>query len=68
MKSRVCAYAIQVFGSNKLLADLWLESENPVFNGKTPLAMLESDKGCEQVMEVLGSLETVFREESSQSS
>jgi hypothetical protein len=30
--------------------------------------MLESDKGCEQVMEVLGSLETVFREESSQSS
>jgi putative toxin-antitoxin system antitoxin component (TIGR02293 family) len=56
MKQRVIIYAIQVFGS-KVAADNWLDSENPAFGNKKPNNLLNSDKGCELVIDILSLIE-----------
>ena len=48
--------AKEIFGSHEKAA-LWLEKPNPDLNGNTPLTLLHSQSGSEQVMDVLTRIE-----------
>ncbi|HEX4770818.1 MAG TPA: MbcA/ParS/Xre antitoxin family protein [Bryobacteraceae bacterium] len=51
--------AIEVFGKTEKALD-WLNAGNPLFSGKTPRAMADSDDGKKQVLGVLFDLEHGF--------
>ena len=48
--------AKEIFGSHEKAA-LWLEKPNPDLNGNTPLTLLNSQSGSEQVMDILTRIE-----------
>ena len=56
MKQKVIDYAIKVFGT-KEAAEQWLEKENLAIGNKKPISLLENDRGCEQVLDILARIE-----------
>ena len=54
--ARVMAHAIQVLGSRNKAA-LWLRSANRALGENTPVSLLDTDIGAQQVSEVLGRIE-----------
>ena len=56
MKERVIQIAEQVFNT-KELASAWLNQKNPVLNDKTPLELLETNSGCETIINILYGIE-----------
>lgn len=59
MKSKVIAYATQIFG-NEDAALSWLYDENFIFDGKKPIDLLNTKQGCDQVITVLSNIEKEF--------
>lgn len=56
MKNKVIDYAVQVFGSMKTALG-WLNTENPALDGKKPMDLLDTDRGCEHVLNILARIE-----------
>jgi putative toxin-antitoxin system antitoxin component (TIGR02293 family) len=52
---RVAVRAEIVLGDRQTALD-WLESPNRALEGQTPLALLDTDLGAEEVLQVLGRL------------
>lgn len=53
---KVLIYAEQIF-RNKVRANQWLEKENGALYNKAPFDLMETEKGCNEVLEVLGRIE-----------
>lgn len=54
--ARIAAYAEQVFESSDTAID-WLKRPNRALEGVTPISLLDTDAGVEQVSELLGRIE-----------
>ena len=54
--ARVMAHAIEVLGSRDKAAH-WLRNPNRALDGNTPLSLLDTDIGAQQVGEILGRIE-----------
>jgi uncharacterized protein (DUF2384 family) len=59
MKQKVQDFAVQVLGSQESAAK-WLNEDNPYLGNKKPNYYLNTDKGCEQIIEVLSGIEKSF--------
>lgn len=55
MKSKVVAYAVQVFGSQDV-ANTWLNSYNDILGNK-PIDLLSTEQGCNRVNNILANIE-----------
>ena len=54
--ARVAARAEEVLGSRET-AERWLKEPLPTLGGETPLSLLDTDEGAQQVGDVLGRIE-----------
>ena len=54
--ARILAETIDVLGSEEK-ASQWLEAPNRALGGQTPLTLLDTDLGTQQVEEVLGRIQ-----------
>jgi putative toxin-antitoxin system antitoxin component (TIGR02293 family) len=54
--ARILAQTVDVLGS-KEKASGWLQAPNQALGGQTPLSLLGTDPGAQQVEEVLGRIE-----------
>jgi putative toxin-antitoxin system antitoxin component (TIGR02293 family) len=54
--ARVMAHAIQVLGSREKAAQ-WLRGPNRALDAATPISLLDTDIGAQQVSEILGRIE-----------
>ncbi len=55
--ARILALAVDVFEDNLDVARTWLERPNRVLKGASPLEMLDTDAGAEQVTQLLNRIE-----------
>ena len=54
--ARVFAHAVDVFGDRQK-ASAWLSRPNQALGGRTPLSVLDTDVGVQEVDEILGRIE-----------
>jgi uncharacterized protein (DUF2384 family) len=52
----VIAYAKQIFGTDQNLLQ-WFNKENTALNGKKPNDLLASERGCNELLEILARIE-----------
>ena len=53
---KVVLYSEQVF-QDKNKANEWLHRANGALGGKSPIALMETEKGCNEVLDVLSRIE-----------